>query len=102
MLLSLLRHFLLRSSPGNYSQSERLAVAAIKEGKKVKEVALPTGQGRACSLCRVDVHSSSAVGSSARVHIANTGTLHSYNHLVWQLGNPLVLTPSFDVIHVRC
>jgi len=50
-----------------------------------------TWQDTACSLCRGDVHSSSEVGSSAAVDIANTGISHSYDHQVWQLGSLSVL-----------
>ena len=52
-----------------------------------------TWQERACSPCRGDVHSSSEVDSSTAVDIANTGTLHSYDHQVWQLGSLSVLLP---------
>ena len=47
----------------------------------------------AYSLCRGDVHSSSEVGSSAAVDIANTGILHSYDHRVLQLDSLSVLLP---------
>jgi len=65
------------------------------------KVGIATWQDITCTLYRGDVHSSSELDSSIAVNIANTGTWHSYDHQVWQLGSllapPLLLYTS-DVV----